>query len=467
MEQVTSGRSPSRTERHRKPPILTRLLLSLAAILLALPLAEVTLRLLPPSQFPILAAVEQRATLGWEPSGWRGGWAGVLRPHPILGVEHEPDVDMNVPRAEHPDGAFRLRTNNLGLRRDDDTPIEKAPNVFRVLVLGDSHAFGYVHNSETFSTLLETGLARRLAPQGKRVEVLNAGVATYSPAQEVLWYKVHGVQLEPDLVLLLFYPGNDISDLADSGRPRVDVTTGQAVQPREAQPADNAVNPFEQLRLGLLAGHAIAEGPLAEPWQWLGLPGRQARPGGYPPETLARVFRTCAGCYWQSLYQAARAHHDPRTLQASLSQAGQLLSWLNRDVRDNAGRLVVAVLPTRRQVEPALARADRDGTVAQLLSLSPSDLAFDDEVVRTMLGYLTAAGVGTVSLQDSLRKATHPDRPLYYSRDWHLNVRGNQVVATALEQASVILSALPSGTGRTLDTNSARRGDAPDSRPRS
>src|SRR5207248_2046133 len=117
--------------------------------------------------------------------------------------------DVVVPLADHPGGSFRFRTNNLGLRRDVDTAIDKPPELFRVLMLGESQTEGYVNNEESFPTLLEARLAGQLSPIGRRAEVLNAGVGGYKPTLELQRFQVRGAPLRPDLVVV-FVAGNDV-----------------------------------------------------------------------------------------------------------------------------------------------------------------------------------------------------------------------------------------------------------------
>jgi lysophospholipase L1-like esterase len=83
--------------------------------------------------------------------------------------------------------------------RDDAVAIPKPPGVFRLLVLGDSIAYGaQVRRSESFPERLEGLLAR----DGRRVEVVNAGVPGYSAWNEERWFAERGRAFEPDLVLV-------------------------------------------------------------------------------------------------------------------------------------------------------------------------------------------------------------------------------------------------------------------------
>ena len=98
------------------------------------------------------------------------------------------------------------RVNHVGLRGEDFN-VEKAVDTYRILMLGDSFTNGRgVRDDETFSALLEESLSTA----GRKVQVLNAGVDSYSP---ILSYRQlatnFGALLDPDLVVLNF----DMSDL--------------------------------------------------------------------------------------------------------------------------------------------------------------------------------------------------------------------------------------------------------------
>lgn len=117
----------------------------------------------------------------------------------LLGWAHEPGQE-GVFETEQ----FRtlVRINQKGLR-DREHSYERLNDSGRILVLGDSFAWGYgVEESERFSQRLETSLG---------VEVINAGVSGYSTDQELLWFQNEGVKYDVDLVILVFC-GNDIGD---------------------------------------------------------------------------------------------------------------------------------------------------------------------------------------------------------------------------------------------------------------
>ena len=118
---------------------------------------------------------------------------------PLLGWAHRPGQKGIFETKQ-----FRtvVQINDNGLR-DRQHSYERQNEFQRILVLGDSFAWGYgVDASERFSQLLEKSLS---------VEVINAGVSGYSTDQELLWYKNEGIKYETDLVILVL-AGNDVGD---------------------------------------------------------------------------------------------------------------------------------------------------------------------------------------------------------------------------------------------------------------
>src|SRR5688500_3681820 len=115
------------------------LLLSCFSVLLALVLAEVLLRVLPLPDVRVLSAFQNPPWEAWTDPNWGNPGGSAYQSHQVLVYEHAPGVELTVPIAEHARGAFRFRTNNLGLRRNSDTLIRQGSDLFRILLLGDSH----------------------------------------------------------------------------------------------------------------------------------------------------------------------------------------------------------------------------------------------------------------------------------------------------------------------------------------
>lgn len=92
--------------------------------------------------------------------------------------------------------------------RGDDVPVPRTTGRTRILVLGDSVAFGYgVSDREAFPAVLE----RLLSDAGQDVEVINGAVTGYNAVQSIRLYETRLSTWKPDIVLLCIV-GNDSDD---------------------------------------------------------------------------------------------------------------------------------------------------------------------------------------------------------------------------------------------------------------
>lgn len=120
---------------------------------------------------------------------------------PVLGWRNRPGVTDTF-------WGEPARINAQGLRGPERAR-PKPPGLRRVLVLGDSVAFGLglAEDRDTFPARLE----RALAARGAASECLNAGVCGWSTRQERLFLEREGEGWQPDLVLVAFVL-NDVTE---------------------------------------------------------------------------------------------------------------------------------------------------------------------------------------------------------------------------------------------------------------
>jgi lysophospholipase L1-like esterase len=191
------GAGSKESSRSLVKPIAARALLCLASFGLVLAGAELALR----------------ATRGTGASDERAPF-NPYRPDAALGYALRPGWSGR--QASH-EFDVRVETNGRGLRRKAETPTAKPPATRRLLVLGDSLAFGFgVSNDAMFTRRLEQALRGR----DPHVEVLNAGVPGYSSDHHLVYLREQGFELDPDAILIVTC-SNDIDDLAWS-RPQLD-----------------------------------------------------------------------------------------------------------------------------------------------------------------------------------------------------------------------------------------------------
>lgn len=108
------------------------------------------------------------------------------------------------------EGGAHVKINSRGLR-DREHAIPKPPGVYRIAVLGDSYAEALsVSVEQTFWWRLAQGLQSCAFAPGMSIEAVNFGVSGYGTADELLTLRHRAWEYSPDLVLLAFFPGNDV-----------------------------------------------------------------------------------------------------------------------------------------------------------------------------------------------------------------------------------------------------------------
>ena len=262
------------------------------------------------------------------------------KPDARLGTVLIPDSSGWWTQEEH-EFTVPVHVNAEG-RRDLERPVQKPPGTYRILVLGDSFVEAMqVPLEQTFPRQLEALLNRSGGPS---VEVMSMGVSGYGTASEYLWYRDTGYAYHSDLVLLCFYPGNDVKNnsptLEPTLRPQYDsdgtlqrvVAVGSGEGNPGAMGASAAYRYFRKL--------LITEQPaLADRLASLGLLSRSA----LRPVPLADGIPVD---YW--VYAA----QPPAPWREAWSHTEQLLGALRDAVRADGARFGVVVVTSREQVYP-------------------------------------------------------------------------------------------------------------------
>jgi lysophospholipase L1-like esterase len=122
------------------------------------------------------------------------------RPLPYVMFGLKPDWTR-----EAPDGLQR-RSNSLGFRgREVEQP--KPPGRYRIVCLGGSTTYSEaVGDADAYPALLESML--REARPGRDIEVVNAGVPTYTTAESLANLAFRVIDLQPDAIIV-YHAAND------------------------------------------------------------------------------------------------------------------------------------------------------------------------------------------------------------------------------------------------------------------
>lgn len=129
---------------------------------------------------------------------------------PSLGLiqNHEdPEISFRLTpgfRAEVAGNKYEINSHGM---RGEEVPIAKPAGTRRILVLGDSYAFGFgVDQEDTIATQLQ----RTMKAEFKDLQVLNMGVPGYQTGQELKAFAGDGMRFSPDVVILIYYANDNV-----------------------------------------------------------------------------------------------------------------------------------------------------------------------------------------------------------------------------------------------------------------
>lgn len=293
--------------------------------------------------------------------------------------------------------------NSLGLRGQEIT-LNELDDVYRVVVLGDSVAYGsHVPLESTFVSLL----SQQMNQVAAGVQVLNVSVPSWTAYNEVRSYLDHWRQVDPDLVIVVLVL-NDI------------------VNPRRHWPQ-----------------------PVGA-YYWQNLPPDAIPNQVYDQELVARYGKASRSSLWDrsALFRtvAAQATTSLRTIRFHRFVHGKLWevnltgedtisidAWLNYDSPEWQW--------LRGQYNNLRAALDEDGTKLAIVIVPLSyqlDEAYPYYPQQQILRYCSEAGLNCLDTLPVIRENQTPspfldqDQPV---RDiWHLSEHGHSVVADAVYQ---------------------------------
>lgn len=147
----------------------------------------------------------------WGSSEAAPSFQGLFTGDPVIGYRLKPGARTRFATSEFD---TQIAINNAGVR-DDENLGPKAPGEKRVVILGDSLVLSVqVPFSETFGEHLERHLTT--GADGASYRVINAGVQGYGPVEVLLFFREVVRDLQPDLVLVSVFVGNDAEEAVTS-----------------------------------------------------------------------------------------------------------------------------------------------------------------------------------------------------------------------------------------------------------
>ncbi len=299
--------------------------------------------------------------------------------------------------------------NDYGLR-GPSVEKDKPSGIFRVAILGDSFAWGLgVHDRQTLSAQL----SRLLPPE---VEVLNFAVSGYGRGQQWLQLRREVLSFNPDAVIVLAYPGNDLYDnVADDPireaypRPRFSLDNHGQVKIM-GQPVPEPKCSISERRLAMRASRFM--GIYLRSYLFRAVFHLVSE----EPKAVLRVPP-----YYFEVFQC---RHQMKLLRQATVEA-EILCKMRRLLDERGISFLVAVATTMEQMQPMLQ--------ARLQQLYPEmDLDWR-QPNRMLFKAAEEAQVSALDLYPSLVLQDHPAKPVHHHIDTHWTPHGQLACARALQ----------------------------------
>lgn len=341
------------------------------------------------------------------------------------------------------EGGGYVSINSDGLR-DVEHAVVKPAGTLRIAILGDSYAEAFqVDREKTFWAVMERGL-RQCKPRGERkVEVINFGQSGFGTTQELLALRHRAWKYSPDVVLLAFLTGNDISDNSRALKQ-------QDYHPYHVYHGDHLVledqitkdtyekktslwRDFYAWRLNnFRVLQALAEGEKALARLWAREATIMAQAASNPSSEeglLDAVYRAPVDEVWQQAWRVTEG----------------VLLMMRDEVRARGARLVVVILSNAIQVHP-----QRSVREAARNRYRVPDLFYPDRRIEALC---MREGIPVLTLAPRLQKYAEEEGIYLHGfgpnpGDGHWNENGHRVAGSLIaEWLCELLSGEASGDG--------------------
>lgn len=307
---------------------------------------------------------------------------------------------------------------------DGEHQFSNPEHKFRILMLGDSFTRSVTVNEvETSQQILENLLNKK--SDSKNFEVISAAMSGWGTAQELIYYRTEGRLYNPDMVLLMFYIGNDV----------IDNLPGKAI----TIDGKDCYSPY----------YVICDGRL-DPSP------RFYAPGLEPEINQCFVGSSLLTNIWGGIYQSSQLFTKLEPLLVAnmkrfdklpyyplyISEKNKLYNYaweltialieqLHQDVTNNGSRFAVVLISPAEVIK--LADVNPEEVKAMYPGI-PEVWKMDPDLPHTKLSeQLSQAGIDVLNLQPTfIQYSKQMGETLYFPQDKHWNINGNRIAAEAM-----------------------------------
>ncbi len=317
---------------------------------------------------------------------------------------------------ETPDGPVTVSINSAGYR-DVEHAVAKAPDTYRILMLGDSF-------TEALQVNLEEAFWRKMQKQleeeGLKVEIMSMGVSSYGTHQALMTYECYGREFKPDMVILNFTNANDPVDnyfRRDAFSPQFELASG-TLSLNEAFRTNIAAQ--QKRRSSLPWGPIYWAKENSKALQYL-----------YDRVQTIQGERQLGSTIVEGTNKIYLKEYTQEWLNAwDLTDA--LMRRLIANVKSDGARFILVDIPGVEELEPE-----------RVTEPEKYDLAQADKHLRT---FAEKEDVTYISLFPAI-SAAHTQKPVHWPYDAHWNPYGHTVAAqTILEELKRLVPQLQQKT---------------------
>ncbi len=364
-----------------KRPLSFKLAALGIALVLSLCLAEIVFRLVHPDEPGQLANQLARGIMDGEP--------------------------LHKDRKEFGSEKVPVTINSLGCRDDEDFPTEKPAGERRILFLGDSFLYAaYLWQKETLPKQCEAALVS----SGTRVRATALCLPGWSTKHEEKAFVLQGADIHPDLVVLCFFVGNDVTENLPNDNIALEGKHEIRVHEKKKRIHMRVLECSKLFRL----------------WESTALYDKIA----HTPDDPGAPPGLKVDAYWKIEHLRLEQWHreawkDSPVMAEAWSSTRASFDKIVATVRGAGAKLAVIIIPDEVQVD-AVKRA----TLCSRYELDEKeyDLEQPQRFVKEMCD---RAGVPCVDVLPAFR-AEGAQGGLYIDRDTHWNAKGHALAASLL-----------------------------------